>query len=247
MSRLKSGMGWAFVAALMFGAGIAQGAEITVNANLGDGEVGVAGLLAAQDGGGATSNQTKNGTLLSGMYKTTGISPVFIFQLPTLADGETLIGSHLDVTVSRAGATAFNSDLYGLSARSTNALQGQDFYAGDLDTTDATLLQEDQLTPSSATTATRTGTSVLGDTALLAYLNQQYLTQGPGAYVFLRYSPDFTTAPTATSSFGYAISSAETSAHPVLTLTTAQTPEPTSLTLLAGCGLLTLSRRRRDR
>jgi hypothetical protein len=246
MSRLKSGLGWGSIVALMLGAGIARGAEITVNADLGDGEVGVAGLVGAQDGGGSVSNTTKNGTLLSGMYKTTGISPVFTFQLPTLAAGETLIGAHLDVTVSRAGTTAFNSDLYGLSARSTNSLQGADFYAGPLDATDATLLQEDEFTPSSSTTATRTGTSALGDTALLAYLSEQYATQGPGSFVLLRYSPDFITAPTATSSFGYTISSAETSAHPVLTLTTtAQAPEPTTLSLLAGGALLILRRRRR--
>jgi MYXO-CTERM domain-containing protein len=244
MSRRTSGLAWGSVAALVLGVSVAQGAVITVNADLGDGEVGVAGLTAAQDGGGSASNQTKNGTLLSGMYKTTGISPDFIFQLPALGAGEVLVAAHLDVTVSRAGTTAFNSDLYGLPARSTNALQGDDFYAGTLDVTNADLLQEGQFTPASPTTATRTGTSALGDTALLAYLEDQYATAGPGAYVFLRYSPDFTTAPAATSSFGYAISSAETSAHPVLTLTTAQAPEPAGLSLLAGLGLLTLRRRR---
>jgi hypothetical protein len=228
--------GAAIVAA---GAGQASAAVISVIVNAGDGEATPT----------SAGNQGKVGTLLSGAFNTTAISPVFPFQLPVLPAGEVVTDANLDVTAFRSGTTTFNADLYGLGFRATNAYTLADFFSGTLDATDATLIQDNQFTATTATGAARTGTSAAGDAALVAYLNAQYVggATGGSSFAFLRYSPDFAVNPgTASSgSLGYPISSQETGAatQAVLTITTG-VPEPGGVGLATAAVAGLLARRR---
>jgi MYXO-CTERM domain-containing protein len=218
-------------------------ATYSVTGSTADAEVNSANV---GDGGGSVSNATKNGTLLPGAFNLTIISPVFVFQLPTLAPGETITTANLDLRTLRAGTISFNADLYGLGFRSASTVLGTDYFSGTLDATDATLIQDNLFTPAVSTTASTIGTSATGDTALASYLQAQYAAGATGgSFVFLRLSPDFTTNPgTATSaSLGYATSSAETTSKPLLTVTT--TPEPTGAGTLAALGVAALTARRR--
>ena len=222
-------------------ANAAGGAVFSVAVNPADAEVSASG----------PSNQTKNGTILAGAFNATPLVAVFPFQLPALPAGETILSANLDVTGFRNGAATFNADLYGLGFRNAATVLAGDFFTGALDTTDATLIQDNQFTPATGTTAARVGTSPAGDAALVAYLNAQYEGGAVGgtSFAFLRYNPDFVTNPgTATSgTLGYPVSTQETgtATRAVLTITTV--PEPTSAAALGLAGVGLLARRRRAR
>jgi hypothetical protein len=196
------------------------------------------------------SNQTKVGTLLAGTFRSGGtaatfiaISPVFVFQLPVLAAGESIIAADLRLNAGKSLTPTYNGDLYGLGFRTSATVLNTDYFNGSLDTTDATLLQDNYVNPTVGTAAAR-NTDAVGDVALLNYLNAQYAAGAVGGnFVFLRVSPDFDTFPvnpTGGASIGYpmtAADSATTATVPQLTLTII--PEPTvAVMLIGGLGLL---------
>jgi hypothetical protein len=115
---------------------------------------------------------------------------VFVMQLPSLGAvanpfTSAIFRFHL---VSKTGAPV-NVDLYGLGSRSSATVLASDYYGQNAatDASDATLLQSDIL---SSTTATGViSTKSTGSTALKNFLNAQYASgAGAGKYVFLRLS-----------------------------------------------------------
>ena len=140
--------------------------------------------------------------------------------------------------------SAYNIDLYGLGTRSASTVQLEDYYVGALDSTDATLIQ-DNFTPNGAsgTAGTLQATNTAASAALLAYVQAQYTDGGAGQYVFLRLSPDFTGTSSNSTGFNYYMAEQTgTNLDPLLKLNV--TPEPASLSLVLGSGLLLLRRRR---
>ena len=208
------------------------------------------------DGSGSVSaaSVAKATTILSGAFNTSLISPVFVFQLPTLAVGETIVGANLNLNVLKIGGAfpdnniGFNGDLYGLGFRTTPDVLGSDYFTGTADTSNATLIQSNFLTTTNTTTTAATmSTSDAADTALATYVQAQYAAGAIGGnYVFLRVSPDFQFAPTVTGERGYRITPAnspDVADRPELTLVAV--PEPGSMVLwFSGVVLVCLSRRR---
>jgi hypothetical protein len=128
-----------------------------------------------------------------------GRAPILIFQLPNLgAVIDPFTTASLTVGVGSVdNDVEVNVDLYGLTRLGATPdidFTG-DYYLGPNDTTGATMLQDDFLTPASdhgsnANPVAGT-TDVAGSAALLAFLNSQY-NSGLGAdqYIFLRLNVD---------------------------------------------------------
>ena len=198
----------------------------------------------------------KNTTILAGAFNTSLVSPVFVFMLPTLELGETIVEANLDLSVLKFGGVfptgnvLFNGDLYGLGFRINPDVLGSDYFTGNADTSNATLIQRDFLTDTNTTaTAATISTSAAADTALANYVQAQYAAGAIGGnYVFLRVSPDFQFAPTGvTGERGYRITPADSSVaadRPEITLVSV--PEPTSAVLLITGVVACLARRRRS-
>ena len=148
---------------------------------------------------------------------------VMVFQLPTLAAGETVTDANLDVVlVNLRSGMIGNVDLYGLPYRSASAVIAADYYqgvyAGDVA---ATALQDDICVLT--TPLGPVASDAVGDSNIAAYLNAQYAAGAQGGdYVFLRLSPDVDEAPNYQY---YAFASAnadDAGTRPVLTITTGQ-------------------------
>lgn len=172
-----------------------------------------------------------------GFEATLARSAVLVFQLPTLAPGESITAASLGVRVVKQGAPTFNFDLYGLGFRTSPDVVDGDYFSGTLDTTDATLLADSFFTPSTAD-----GTRTFNGAALTAYLNDQILAGAGGNYIFIRASADV--VPESGASFYYLGSDTNTTYIPRLTFTVV--PEPGSA-LLAGVGMFAVLLRRRTR
>ncbi len=126
----------------------------------------------------------------AGQFNNVSRSPVFVFQLPALgpvAQPFTSASVSLNLhEISTSPAPVGNVDLYGLGIRGTPTVLASDYWADTdlVDTTDATFLQDNILTPSSTL-----GTTTSVDIA--DYLNAQYASgAGAGQFVFLRLSTD---------------------------------------------------------
>ena len=154
---------------------------------------------------------------------------VFVMQLPSLGAvanpfTSAIFRFHL---VSKTGAPV-NVDLYGLGSRSTATVLASDYYGQNAatDASDATLLQSDIL---SSTTATGViSTKSTGSTALKNFLNAQYASgAGAGKYVFLRLStiaaPDGNNRYTVTSANGGVSGSVDTRPKVIYNLPTGYT------------------------
>jgi hypothetical protein len=124
---------------------------------------------------------------------TSGRVPVFVFQLPDLgATADPFLTATLSFGIGAKNAnTTVNTDLYGLARRdAAPGVLTTDYYLGDLDTTDATLLQDDILTPDVVANTIVT-TDVTGSANLLTFLNAQYAAgTGAGLYIYLRLNVD---------------------------------------------------------
>jgi hypothetical protein len=186
----------AIAAALLVGPTTALGATIE-----GDGaDQFVAGPVGSepQDGNGTSVGNPGGHTLKIGTVGpfdegTSGRVPVFVFQMPDLgAAADPFLTASLSFgTAGKNANTVVNTDLYGLARRdATPGVLASDYYLGDLDETDATLLQDDILTPESDTNTIYT-TDETGSAALHSYLNAQYDGgTGAGLYIYLRLSVD---------------------------------------------------------
>jgi hypothetical protein len=118
---------------------------------------------------------------------------VYVFQLPSPPPGMPIINdaSFQFTIVSDLPDGAYNIDLYGLGARTVSTVLSTDNFFGALDTTDATLIQ-DNIVPSVHPDlgVENVTTSAAANSALVNYLNAQYTIAGPGNYIFLRLNPD---------------------------------------------------------
>ncbi len=117
---------------------------------------------------------------------------VYVFQLPTLQQGQTITAANLKFYYEGTSyyTPAGNVDLHGLDYRTSSSVQSGDFYQGSFTgDPDSTGTQDDIVTPSTSTGTINTDGS--GDTALKNYLNAQYITGAEGGdYVFLRLNSD---------------------------------------------------------
>jgi hypothetical protein len=185
---------------------------------------------------------------VAGTVNYVNICPVFVFMLPVLAEGEFLSAAALRFNMGKSGTPTYNADIYGLGFRPSGTVRQTDYFIGTLDTTDATLIQDDFGNPTIGSATART-TDDVGDTALLSYLNAQYTAGAVGGdYVFLRLSPDYTDFPVnpPVASVGYTMTAANNaSAGNVPQLTLTVIPEPGSYLLLLGATGLLAARRRR--
>jgi hypothetical protein len=162
-------------------------------------------------------------------------SGVLVFQLPTLAAGETLANAVLSLRVAVSGSPNFTFDLYGLGFRTSPTVLASDYFSGSLDTTDATMIADNFFTPSSAT-----GNKTFNGAALTSYLNEQILAGASGNYIFIRASADV--EPVSGSAFYYVGSYTNVTLVPSLTFDVV--PEPASA-MLVGFGAMAVALRRR--
>jgi hypothetical protein len=117
---------------------------------------------------------------------------IMVFELPTLAAGETVDTASLDVFLYNIGnSPAGHVDLYGLGYRSSSTVVAGDFYQGvfDGDGTDAWAIEDDFATLSTPEDWVTTAASVEDD--LGSYIQAQYNAGAVGGdYIFLRLNPD---------------------------------------------------------
>ncbi|WP_309384617.1 choice-of-anchor Q domain-containing protein [Cerasicoccus frondis] len=113
---------------------------------------------------------------------------IFVYQLPTLGAGETILDANLDFTLLSIanGTFAGEADLYGIGYRSSSSVLASDFYNGTYGgDTGATELQQGIMSNTEPVGAISTDSS--GDWNLTDYLNAQYDNGAVGGdYVFLR-------------------------------------------------------------
>ncbi|BDS06544.1 hypothetical protein NT6N_15840 [Oceaniferula spumae] len=213
------------LALIASGAAASAASAATITADLSDAEA------TSSGGSGAGGNQT----ILAGVFYSggPGLTPVFAFQLPTLAAGETFDSATVTLSLDRfSGTPAFNSDLIGLTRIDASpAILGTDWNGP------GTLLHDDFLTPASSL-----GANTSND--FTSWLITQYDGgANAGQFIFIQAdSAGLTTGGTV----GYHLDTANNvtvANRPVLNYTTV-VPEPSSAALL-GLGGLTLIMRRR--
>lgn len=173
---------------------------------------------------------------------TSGRVPVYVFQLPDLgATANPFAAADMQFSIAGTNAgTTVNVDLYGLARRDATAgVQTVDYFLGDLDTTDATLIQDNIVTPDMANVAVNT--SAAGDLALASFLNAQYAAgAGAGQYVYLRVNVDGPMS-ASTGYNGFTADDDVVENRPFITYSAV--PEPASLGLIGLAGLALVRRR----
>jgi len=146
-------------------------------------------------------------------------SAVIPFQLPAM-DGPIQSASLSVHLFTASGSMASHVDVYGLGYRSVSGIQSGDFYQGsyDGDTTDATAIMEDFVTPSTSTGALTIESGTAAQ-ALVDYLNAAVSAGAEeGDWVFIRLSPD--ALESSTKYYGFRSANYTTSAErPTLTIT----------------------------
>ena len=134
-------------------------------------------------------------------------SVVMAFQLPSVgAVNSPFLSASFSFNYASVLGTPPSVDLYALGRRATATVLATDYYGATtaLDPTDASLLQDRILVPTS--TIGITTTSVVGSANLTSYLNAQYAGgAGAGQFVFLRFSSESAVA----GGNRYALTSAE--------------------------------------
>lgn len=204
------------------------------------------------DGG---SNWVGQSTSNIGKSSVSGNAFIFVFELPTLAPGETISSANFSTYVSSNGNifngtdSVWNIDLYGVRTSDSSTVLAADFFMEANDTS-ATKIQDnfwaDLNSASSAPAVGEHSTSIAGDSALTAWLNSLYTGTTPNqTYAFMRLNAD--KAPTEiTNSRFVTIQTGNGTNLPVLQITSA-IPEPSSYATLVGfsaLGFVMLRRRR---
>lgn len=210
-----------------------------------------------------------NATSLRVGYQTNFlITSAFFFQLPLLAPGESIVGADFSVmelpdSATSAVTPAHNADLVAIGFTNTDppertaATSEAYFYLGEgnLDTAPGRLqIQDNFLMPSdfipNGGTAFTKSTDETGDTTLTGYINGLYANQAtnqfvPGtSYLILRLNPD-TGGDSGTKRYTVASADNMTAGTMPPTLTLVVVPEPSSIALLAGAGLMAIAFRTR--
>lgn len=169
---------------------------------------------------------------------------VYAFQLPNLAFGESIASASLTIrNLTNSNTLTSNIDLYGLNYRAASTITTADYFVGTLDTTGATLIDENWFTLGS-TPALNTFFTTTGDTGatLANYLNAQYTAGAVGGnYVFLRLNNDVFNVDARMNPTGSTY--ATESYRPYISYTVV--PEPGTVALLSGGLMLLLFKRRR--
>lgn len=213
-----------------------QAAALTLSAQNTDREINSDNTLGA-DGG----TERAGFSAFNSVY---GRNAMFVFQLPTLGAGETIVSAELQLTVvTVTGTPTFNGDLYGVGFGASSTPPSA-FYSGANDSS-ATIIADNLIPQGTAANATVTTSGK----ALADYLKSLYQSGAKGGdYVYLRVSPD---SDLLAQSVGYNIGAAGArgtgngaTSPPVMTVQTATVPEAASLGLLSVCaGVLFLRRR----
>jgi hypothetical protein len=130
-----------------------------------------------------------------------GRNAVFPFLLPTLPAGDLIASTSLNLriaTITGGALTNYNGDLYAIGVGDT-ATFPLEYYAGPLDTTDATLIM-DNFTPVGTQGGTNSTTNASASATLGSYLQDLYSTgNAAGRYLYLRVSPDYASIPSGNS------------------------------------------------
>ena len=192
-----------------------------------------------QDGGGTVQDPASTAAGQVGRGAT-GANSAFVmpFALPTLALGETVANATIFFTNANSNSQPQATDLYGLGFRTSSTVLSGDFYAGALDTTDATLIQ-DTISPASIA-STANGGITTSAAALTNYINAQIAAGAvSGDFLFFRLNTD---ALTDGQRLDIQLGNNSTVAkRPTLTFDIVPVPEPSSALLSAltlGAGLL---------
>lgn len=195
----------------------------------------IADLADAQPRSSSTVGQAAVTTLLAGSYYAAGpgLVPVFPFQLPTLAAGESFDTATLTLELaSLLGTPTFNGDIVGLDRTDPSPVVLGVDWGGS-----GTVLHDDFYTP-----ASMPGVSSSNDFA--AWLNTQYDNgTNAGEFVFLRVDAEGATS----GATAYSVASADnlTLQKPTLDYTTISIPEPSAASLFGlGCLAFVLRRRK---
>ena len=172
-----AGSGLAVALCLLAFAPRAHATSITIYGDTADTQVHLGGIFGSDPGANGGEIGVNGGFDYSNVY---------VFQLPSLASGESITGANFSFYVTASGSN-YNSDLYGLQYRASPTVLVSDWYSGPNDVQNALL--QSAIIPPSFSFSGRIDTSNTGDANLAAYLTNQY---GAGAvggnYVFLRLS-----------------------------------------------------------
>ncbi len=128
-----------------------------------------------------------NGDTNAGFFSGFGtVEPEFVIQLPTLGANQVFATANFfSNTFTKGGNINFSLNLYGLAARSSQAIQGSDFYVGSAPTGNGsdTLLQSAYVTTANS--------NLVASTDITSYLNAQYANgAGAGQFIFFRLTPN---------------------------------------------------------
>lgn len=227
-----------------------EGASYSINPNALD-----AGVRSNGVAPNTVVNQGDFAVRVGELFAPDSISLILPFLLPTLPDGEAITTANLRTQLfgKPNEGNLGNVDLYGLGYRSAADVLVTDFYSGmAVDTTDATIIMQGYMTPSTPVRIDQNtdfvNTDVAGDIALVNYLNAQYTAGAVGGdYVFLRLSYAVNPPiPGGNSAYEVLTENAGgANEKPLLTFETAVIPEPSSaLLLLGGLTVLVCKRRR---
>ena len=118
---------------------------------------------------------------------------VYVFELPELQPEHEV--KTADLSFYFEGFSYYipvgNVDLYGLAYRTGATILSSDFYQGSLDSDPNVTVIEDNIAVPSSSPGSFINTDSAADTALVAYLNAQYMSGAiAGDFVFLRLNPD---------------------------------------------------------